>query len=120
MSLFGRDVRDLSHVKPGVLARQTTELPDLLNLEESDSYEFIYRPFSGVQENGPISLKRLVGAGGFEPPTPCAQGRCATRLRYAPTPTPLLILEHFQRNRHLTNCFFARKRHLEPAKEREQ
>jgi hypothetical protein len=27
----------------------------------------------------------LVGARGFEPPTPCAQGRCATRLRYAPT-----------------------------------
>ena len=31
------------------------------------------------------SLNKLVGAGGFEPPTPCAQGRCATRLRYAPT-----------------------------------
>ena len=35
----------------------------------------------------------LVGAGRFELPTPCAQGRCATRLRYAPTcpmvaPTP--------------------------------
>src|SRR5262249_34970297 len=27
----------------------------------------------------------LVGATGFEPATPCAQGRCATRLRYAPT-----------------------------------
>ena len=26
----------------------------------------------------------LVGARGFEPPTPCAQGRCATRLRYTP------------------------------------
>jgi hypothetical protein len=29
--------------------------------------------------------KILVGATGFEPVTPCAQGRCATRLRYAPT-----------------------------------
>ena len=29
----------------------------------------------------------MVGARGFEPPTPCAQGRCATRLRYAPTKT---------------------------------
>ena len=29
--------------------------------------------------------KNLVGARGFEPRTPCAQGRCATRLRYAPT-----------------------------------
>src|SRR3954469_4699501 len=29
--------------------------------------------------------ERVVGATGFEPATPCAQGRCATRLRYAPT-----------------------------------
>ena len=27
----------------------------------------------------------VVGATGFEPATPCAQGRCATRLRYGPT-----------------------------------
>src|SRR5690606_34110738 len=27
----------------------------------------------------------MVGAEGFEPPTPCSQSRCATRLRYAPT-----------------------------------
>ena len=27
----------------------------------------------------------LVGAARFELTTPCAQGRCATRLRYAPT-----------------------------------
>src|SRR5207244_9752643 len=27
----------------------------------------------------------LVGARRFELPTPCAQGRCATRLRYAPS-----------------------------------
>ena len=26
----------------------------------------------------------LVGARGFEPPTPCSQSRCATRLRYTP------------------------------------
>ena len=31
---------------------------------------------------------QLVGARGFEPPTPCAQGRCATRLRYAPSDLP--------------------------------
>src|SRR5205823_3078406 len=30
-------------------------------------------------------LRKVVGATGFEPATPCAQGRCATRLRYAPT-----------------------------------
>jgi hypothetical protein len=26
----------------------------------------------------------LVGAEGFEPPTPCSQSKCATRLRHAP------------------------------------
>jgi hypothetical protein len=39
--------------------------------------------------------KILVGAIGFEPTTPCAQGRCATRLRYAPTLLAELILKHF-------------------------
>ena len=32
-----------------------------------------------------IELFTLVGAARFELTTPCAQGRCATRLRYAPT-----------------------------------
>ena len=27
---------------------------------------------------------RMVGVEGFEPPTPCSQSRCATRLRYTP------------------------------------
>jgi hypothetical protein len=36
----------------------------------------------------------LVGAARFELTTPCAQGRCATRLRYAPTCKALLILNH--------------------------
>ena len=36
----------------------------------------------------------LVGAPGFEPGTSCAQGRRATRLRYAPTVTALFILKH--------------------------
>src|SRR5580658_7058890 len=38
----------------------------------------------------------LVGAGRFERPTPCAQGRCATRLRYAPTCGALLILNYLR------------------------
>ena len=29
--------------------------------------------------------REMVGARGFEPPTPCSRSRCATRLRYAPT-----------------------------------
>src|SRR5713101_4372359 len=37
----------------------------------------------------------LVGAPRFELGTSCAQGRRATRLRYAPTVTALFILEHF-------------------------
>jgi hypothetical protein len=40
-------------------------------------------------------LKNLVGASGFEPEASCAQGRRATRLRYAPTVTALFILKHF-------------------------
>src|ERR1700704_1055535 len=35
--------------------------------------------------NTSIETMKVVGATGFEPATPCAQGRCATRLRYAPT-----------------------------------
>ena len=32
-----------------------------------------------------LSLRKiLVGARGFEPPTPSSRTRCATRLRYAP------------------------------------
>jgi hypothetical protein len=30
-----------------------------------------------------VQLK-MVGVEGFEPPTPCSQSRCATRLRYTP------------------------------------
>ena len=46
--------------------------------------------------NGRKLLILLVGAGRFERPTPCAQGRCATRLRYAPTFYASMILNHFQ------------------------
>jgi hypothetical protein len=41
------------------------------------------------------SLKDLVGAPGFEPGASCAQGRRATRLRYAPTLVTSMILLHF-------------------------
>ena len=37
-----------------------------------------------------LGTRKVVGATGFEPATPCAQGRCATRLRYAPTREPAL------------------------------
>ncbi len=35
----------------------------------------------------------MVGAEGFEPPTLCSQSRCATRLRYAPTPVDCIAVE---------------------------
>ena len=40
----------------------------------------------------------MVGARRFELPTPCAQGRCATRLRYAPI--NLMIQGLLRRNNH--------------------
>jgi hypothetical protein len=57
-----------------------------------------------------LRIKRqMVGASGFEPEASCAQGRRATRLRYAPTkyvkiikdfPTELLLhLTNFASNR---------------------
>ncbi len=42
-----------------------------------------------------ILFGEVVGAPGFEPGASCAQGRRATRLRYAPTVTALFILKHF-------------------------
>src|SRR5215208_2275908 len=46
----------------------------------------------------PLSYTRLgralaVGARGFEPPTPCSQSRCATRLRHAPPRPQVSIAE---------------------------
>ena len=32
----------------------------------------------------PLNYTRMVGVAGFEPATPCSQGRCATKLRYTP------------------------------------
>ena len=41
---------------------------------------------TGLVPCGPTrpAFDGLVGARGFEPPTPCSRSRCATRLRYAP------------------------------------
>src|SRR5678815_4646435 len=37
------------------------------------------------------SRKGMVGARGFEPPTPWSRTRCSTRLSHAPTEDPALI-----------------------------
>jgi hypothetical protein len=56
----------------------------LLNLEENSGYKIDYIRSRHGCRNSRIWFILLVGAAGFEPATPCAQGRCATRLRYAP------------------------------------
>ena len=48
-----------------------------------------------MRREGTNVLKRLVGAWRFELQASCAQGRRATRLRYAPAVIALLILRHF-------------------------
>jgi hypothetical protein len=53
--------------------------------KESDLCNFRYGAVRAMKMNNYNSLKRLVGAPGFEPGASCAQGRRATRLRYAPT-----------------------------------
>src|SRR5207248_9869022 len=68
-----------------VRAAYLLQFPLELNSEEKSIYKIDYSGFCGLRKEGRISLILLVGAGRFERPTPCAQGRCATRLRYAPT-----------------------------------
>src|ERR1043165_8389389 len=59
--------------RPGLPGRARTCDPQLRRL-------LLYPPElrGGEEEN-------VVGARGFEPPTPCSQCSCATRLRYTPT-----------------------------------
>src|SRR5688500_3045136 len=48
--------------------------------------EYVVLTAGGLLPRCYPGTRKVVGATGFEPATPCAQGRCATRLRYAPTP----------------------------------
>ena len=59
----------LPHPRPGLPVRQNIPGEPTWRLELHDISGFFM----------------LVGARGFEPPTPCSRSRCATRLRYAPT-----------------------------------
>jgi hypothetical protein len=45
-----------------------------------------------IRQRAANPLRRLVGAGRFELPTPCSRSKCATRLRYAP---PDLVVQDF-------------------------
>jgi site-specific DNA recombinase len=41
---------------------------------------------SAALNGGGSNKGQIVGTAGFEPATPCSQGRCATRLRHVPSP----------------------------------
>ena len=63
-----------------------------MTISEIDTiYKIDYSRPASRRFRGCKSLILLVGATGFEPATPCAQGRCATRLRYAPTLNSLIL-----------------------------
>src|SRR5262249_48828493 len=67
--------------------------------KQAGLYNFRYSGMRAMKKTVHNSLKDLVGAPGFEPGASCAQGRRATRLRYAPTGCALLILKqipHFR------------------------
>ena len=95
--LFAEQVHDVYHSFP--------EAESIFQLTEPFDGGFKDADWSGRGvADGPRrwkSPKRLVGAIGFEPTTPCAQGRCATRLRYAPTGMAPLILNHLPCALHL-------------------
>jgi hypothetical protein len=48
-------------------------------------YKFIQNVGEETREVQRKGLKRMVGARGFEPPTPWSRTRCSTRLSHAPT-----------------------------------
>ena len=70
-----------------VLAQRFTQAIDSIH-----SKSLVLLPDTQVRDlSGGNLVISLVGAGRFERPTPCAQGRCATRLRYAPTLSGFLL-----------------------------
>ena len=42
-------------------------------------------PIVSFDRTSTSAVEKLVGARGFEPPTPCTPCKCATSLRHAPT-----------------------------------
>jgi hypothetical protein len=88
MSLAGHVSREMlehySHIRMEAKRRAVESLD---NVTITSQFEVWQR--RAEQQQAPQDARRkritLVGARRFELLTPCAQGRCATRLRYAPT-----------------------------------
>ena len=58
-------------------------------LEDQQRVTFMTMPRGSVSQRRAGSVQAaegMVGVRGFEPPAPCSQSRCATRLRHTPTP----------------------------------
>ncbi len=66
--------------QPTAVARES-ERETLVGRKE---YKERKKPFEKIQKAFLRFILILVGARGFEPPTPCTPCKCATRLRYAP------------------------------------
>src|SRR3989442_13314936 len=78
-------LRENFHTAVGEIARITADpqVPCRAHGEETVSHSLYH---TAHQEPGRFHQEmRMVGASGFEPPTPWSRTRCATRLRYAPT-----------------------------------
>src|SRR5208282_5955704 len=89
----GNHARDLFARDPGRAASRSRERREASIWTQMD-------PSSGpdatsINKTELNNQKLVVGAWRFELQTSCAQGRRATRLRYAPTCSALSILRHF-------------------------
>ena len=84
----GYYTRDESACSTLKLARPAGIEPATTSLEGWCSIQLSYGRWRNARHYIPsdpcMQLSKLVGVEGFEPPTPCSQSRCATRLRYTP------------------------------------
>lgn len=84
--MSGIDLKSVQEFKDILMTLRYSHLSQDHNREAGERLErVIYQ--NSITMEGVKFLKALevqIGARGFEPPTPCSQGRCAPKLRYAP------------------------------------